>query len=339
MKNKHSPLITVLLPVWNGEKFIAEAVSSILGQTFINFELLLIDDGSTDRTAEEINKFSHDERIRVITHEHNAGLISTLNEGITVSRGRYIVRMDADDIADLHRMQIQFDYMEANPDISLAGSWYKEIGTNRIRKVPLAHNDIRAAMIFNTAVIHPSVIMRKDQFIEQNLLFDPVFRHAEDYELWVRSSRTLRVANIPQPLISYRLHNNQVSVKENSTQRSSMQLCRKIQLESLGISANDEQLELHRKISDHDFILSNEFASASLEWLLYIFAQNKITKQYNPEALARVLHLKWLNIAGHLIKNKVRLTVNTKNNFSVNKLFFLKDLFYITGKKYYYQFK
>src|ERR1017187_7276972 len=126
MKN-NSPYITVLMPVYNAAPFLREAIDSILNQTFKNFELLIINDGSTDN-CEEIILTYKDPRIRYIKNETNIKLISTLNKGIKLSKGKYIVRMDADDISFPDRIEKQVNYMETNPAIALCGTWFSSFG-------------------------------------------------------------------------------------------------------------------------------------------------------------------------------------------------------------------
>ena len=120
------PKITVLMPVYNGEKYLRESVDSILNQTFTDFELLIINDGSTDSSMEILNSYS-DSRIRIVTNEVNLRLIKTLNKGIDLATGEYIARMDCDDIADPKRLEIQLQYMEKHPDVAVCGTGVKAV--------------------------------------------------------------------------------------------------------------------------------------------------------------------------------------------------------------------
>jgi glycosyltransferase involved in cell wall biosynthesis len=129
-----NPLVTVLMPVYNGEEFLHEAIESILKQTYLNFELLIINDGSTD-SSENIILSYPDTRIRYIKNESNIKLIATLNNGFALAQGKYIVRMDADDYSVKERLQKQVAFMEANPEVTLAGSWFETIGDEPSRVV------------------------------------------------------------------------------------------------------------------------------------------------------------------------------------------------------------
>ena len=139
-----NPLVTVLMPVYNGEKYLKEAIESILNQTFKDFEFLIINDGSTDNSVKIIQSFN-DLRIRLIHNESNIGLIKTLNKGLKLSNGKYIARMDCDDVSLPKRLSVQINFMEKHPEIGVCGSWVKIIGLEQkfINKYPQKHEEAR----------------------------------------------------------------------------------------------------------------------------------------------------------------------------------------------------
>src|SRR5690606_37374672 len=120
------PRVTVLLAVHNGERYIQEAIDSILAQTFGDFELLIVNDGSTDATRDLVLSYS-DDRIRLVDNDHNIGLPKSLNRGLRLAKGRYIARLDADDISEPDRLAAQVSFLQANPDVAMVGSWYRKI--------------------------------------------------------------------------------------------------------------------------------------------------------------------------------------------------------------------
>ena len=220
------PLLSVIMPVYNGEKYIAEAIDSILAQTFNDFEFIIIDDGSTDGSLKVLRKYELiDTRVLVITHE-NRGLPNALNEAIKIARGKWIARMDQDDIALPNRLLFQLAWLdETGADI--AGCWVKRFGTYDKRIVRLPQNDetIKTELLFRSPFAHPAVIMRK-HLIEQ-LLYDALWDKAEDYDLWVRAAESgLIMTNMPQVLLLYRVHEAQISTASFSKQQ---QLSKKIQ--------------------------------------------------------------------------------------------------------------
>lgn len=215
-------MISVILTVFNGEKFLKEAIESILNQTYQEFELIIIDDGSTDSTLQIIDSY-HELRIRLIENGHNRGQSYSRNLGIQKSKGEYIAIMDADDIALPNRLEIQYEYLKSNTEISLCGSWIEVIGEEgdfkKIRKVPTDNFEIKADLIFNCPIIHPTVMFVKKDFVENGFFYDEEFRYAQDMELWSRAMFKLNFSNIPLPLLKMRFGNsNSISFKNRNEQ-------------------------------------------------------------------------------------------------------------------------
>ncbi|MDD5050824.1 MAG: glycosyltransferase [Candidatus Pacebacteria bacterium] len=209
-EDKPLPLVTVLMPVYNCEKFLKEAMQSVLDQTYENIEFLIIEDGSADRTSNVISSFS-DPRIKVICHEKNEGLIRSLNEGLRIASGAYIARMDGDDKMLPNRIREQVEYMEKNTRVGICGTWIRILGTNSIGRYRAKKDETRARLLFNSPLAHPSVILRTKLFRDKNLTYSLAFPHAEDYELWTRVILHAEIVNIPKVLLLYRRHESQVS--------------------------------------------------------------------------------------------------------------------------------
>ncbi len=204
-------MLTILMPVYNAGLYLGQAVQSILDQTYPNFTLLIINDGSTDNSGQLIRNFS-DERIIYKEHSKNIGLIETLNEGIALCTSKYLVRMDADDVSLPDRLEKQLAYMEANPGIAICGSWFSLIDSGRIIQHPLTNAQCRIDLFQNTVMGHPTVIMRMDAVRNSNLLFDKTALYAEDYKFWADAAvKGLQLANMPDVLLHYRVHAEQVS--------------------------------------------------------------------------------------------------------------------------------
>lgn len=212
------PIISVILPVFNAEKYVEEAVLSILDQTFQNFELVIIDDGSTDGTLRILKTLKTlDQRVILITRE-NKGLIETLNEGIRISRGVWIARMDADDICDPVRIEYQLKYCLENC-VDICGSHIEMfgVGRRRIRKYPLLDSEIKFGLAMNTQFAHPAVFGRSECF--KSLKYSESYKHCEDYDLWTRAACSGYVlGNVDMVLLKYRLHPGQVSVTHARSQ-------------------------------------------------------------------------------------------------------------------------
>lgn len=218
---KENPQISVVMPVRNAETYISESIQSILSQSFEDFELIVIDDGSTDRTNEIMRSYD-DNRLLCLEGAHD--FIASLNKGLMTSRGKYIARMDADDIMHPDRLKVQYSIMEEEPQITVCSSWaYLLNDTSRQGVIGaisgLVENPFLELLQANF-VIHPSVMMRKHFLEDNNLLYQDGYDCAEDYKFWfevVKSGGVLYVDS--QPLIHYRISKDQVSTLKRDVQQ------------------------------------------------------------------------------------------------------------------------
>jgi glycosyltransferase involved in cell wall biosynthesis len=205
------PLISVVLPVYNAEKFVAEAIYSILNQSIENFELIIINDGSKDGTIHILEQFKRsDERVILVSRE-NRGLVESLNEGISISRGKWIARMDADDISLPNRFERQLQWLDQT-SADICGSWVRLFGTSKshILKHPQTDAAIKMEILFGTPFAHPAVMMKTD--LVKQLRYDKAWEKCEDYDLWERAARAgWKMTNVPEILLLYRQHSSQIS--------------------------------------------------------------------------------------------------------------------------------
>ncbi|MDL5039750.1 glycosyltransferase family 2 protein [Heyndrickxia coagulans] len=198
------PLVTVLMPVYNGEKYLREAIESILNQTYKNFEFLIIDDGSTDNSKQIIKSYK-DSRINLVSNGRNLKLINSLNKGIDLSSGKYIARMDCDDISMPRRLEKQVNFMEKNKDVIMCGTGVKILESKWKRTFPITGwENIKYKLLIENCIYHPSVMIRTDVLKDNRIYYDSRFIHAEDFELWQRISKKYKIENIRKPLLKYR---------------------------------------------------------------------------------------------------------------------------------------
>jgi len=206
------------MSVLNGERFLAEAIESVLDQSFSDFEFIVIDDGSEDASAAILNSYQmRDSRLRVYGHKHR-GLAESLNRGCGIAQGKYVARMDADDIATPNRLQWQVRFMEAHPDVGLLGGVIDFIDENgrEFRRVshPIEDAAIRRALNHDEASFcHPATMMRKDVLVSVGG-YRTSFLAAEDYDLWLRMASCSRLANLDGVVLKYRIHKGQVSQRQ-----------------------------------------------------------------------------------------------------------------------------
>ncbi|HKF50792.1 MAG TPA: glycosyltransferase [Candidatus Acidoferrales bacterium] len=211
-----STRISVVMSVYNGQEYLPEAVDSILTQTFRDFEFIIIDDGSVDKTAEILTRYAErDSRIRIISHE-NKGRAASLNIGIEAAKSEYIARMDADDVALPERLQQQFDFLETQPQVGIVGGAVELIKRNGsgVRRVqpPVSDSEIRTIMLQGNPMWHPAITMRRKVVIAAGG-YRKQFLDADDYDLWLRMVELCQIANLGIYVLRYRIHANQVSVQ------------------------------------------------------------------------------------------------------------------------------
>lgn len=230
--SENHSLVSVIMPVYNGEQYLKEAIESILSQSYVNFEFIIINDGSQDNTEEIILSYD-DPRIIYIKNSENFKLIKSLNIGFSKAKGKYIARMDADDISLPMRLEKQVIYLEKNPDVGVLGTGVflkSEKETSEL----LYHTDdksLRFALALYCPFIHPSVVLRKAVLDQLPIIFDGNYIHAEDYELWTRLAQLCKLENLPEFLLEYRIHSGQISFLH--TQRQ-IEIAREIRKKYLG---------------------------------------------------------------------------------------------------------
>lgn len=218
------PRISVILPVWNGERFIAGAIESVLTQTYRCFELIVIDDGSTDGTVAILEDFARRDRRVVLIRTAHGGVAQALNAGLDAARGLYIARMDADDISLPKRLEKQMAYLDAHPDCVVVGSGVEVIDEagEMVGETTFAetHAAITAALLSGRSPIaHPTVVIRR-QALEAAGGYDGGRYPSEDFDLWIRLGRLGQLANMSEALLQYRRHKGAVSVRNRAQQLS-----------------------------------------------------------------------------------------------------------------------
>ncbi len=218
-----NPLISVLLPTYNCDKYINECIDSILCQTYANFELLIIDDCSTDNTVNLIKEYQ-DQRIKLVVKEKNSGYTDSLNWGIENAKGKYIARMDGDDVCMPTRFEEQVAFLEVNLNVILCGTAIQIIGTSTVLRHPSNHDAIKVKLCFSSSFYHPSVMGRIEVFRAN--LYNKKYEPAEDYDLWTRLAFQGKLANLEKILLLYRVHDNQVSNERKTTQDNNSLLCK-----------------------------------------------------------------------------------------------------------------
>lgn len=214
------PRVTVLMPVRNGARYIEAAVMSILGQTYTDFELLVVDDGSTDETPALLARIaSRDSRVRAVSRSP-AGIVAALNFGLGAADGDYVARMDADDIAFPRRLEWQVRALDARPRLIACGGNYLVFGAERALGISaLSDAACKARLLLFPCFLHSSTMLRRSALKRTGIVYRSEFPHCEDYRLWSELAQHGEFANLPRPLMRYRSHPGQVSVEHRRLQR------------------------------------------------------------------------------------------------------------------------
>lgn len=215
-----TPTVSVILPVYNSDIFLREAIESILSQTYSDFEVIAIDDGSTDATSTILRKYVKiDSRLHIYTQLENRGLVEALNQGLKLAQGKYIARMDADDISLTNRLEKQVDFLENHPEIGVLGTGVEVIDSlgqhQGTMNYSLVHPLILWELCFHCPIIHPTVMIRHD-VLDAVGGYQSVYPCAEDYDLWTRLSEFTQFANLPESLLRLRKHGANVTIKNQS---------------------------------------------------------------------------------------------------------------------------
>jgi glycosyltransferase involved in cell wall biosynthesis len=301
-QNMKKPEVTVLMPVYNGEIYLKDAINSILSQSYTDFELLIIDDGSTDKSVEIIKSYK-DSRIVLFLNNKNCGLAHSLNFGINNSKGKYIARMDCDDISIPTRLEKQVRFMDNNPEFGICGTWIKTIGeiSNYTNKYLENSDEIKANLLFNTSFAHPSVMIRKSVLTENNLKYNEDHKfYYEDYGLWVELSRVTKMTNIPEVLLRYRVYKKSFSRAYTAENVLGAKHLRNAQLKVLGLYPSSEEIILHNSLRYLDSNINDvyEFLKRESIWLNKIVEANKNLLIYSEKSLEKIIYNRWKTICG-----------------------------------------
>ena len=287
-----NPKVSIIMSTYKTPiNFLKLSIESILNQTFDEFEFIIICDGDKEEYDFIKNNYSYDKRIVLLYHIRNMGLAKSLNDGIAKSRGKYIARMDSDDISYPNRIDVQYRFMEKNKNIFLCSTFAKTFGKISITKGVFFNTpkEIDIQLLYNNCIIHPTVFFRKNIFIEKNYNYNESFICSQDYELWSRISNN-NFYVIPRCLLKLRIHENQISIKKGE-----------LQIKLRHDVFNDNLLKYN--ISDDYFdlleMLNGEIEINSNNYLLFAkkikcFMRLKINFDYNT--LKKVLYNRFLEI-------------------------------------------
>ncbi len=281
--SRKKPLISVVMPVYNSEHYVGEAIESILRQTYSSLELIIVDDGSKDGSRKVIEEFARREgRIRFIPSDHQ-GTSEAHNKGIALAEGAFIAHMDSDDIALPERLEVQWDWMQRT-GIDICGSCVQYMGDRKgILWFPQDHNGIQAELFFRSALL-PSAVMMRAPVLKENLHAPGVIFH--DYELWTRLAPHYRMGNVQRVLVQYRTHQKQTSRLTAAAVREDLQKYRRRYFSDLFPETTRKDIEAFERLANeqpHETVADLELAAS---WLIRSgsssdsFVQNRMAARW-----------------------------------------------------------
>jgi glycosyltransferase involved in cell wall biosynthesis len=264
------PLVSVLLAAHNGARYLGAAVDSVLGQTVADLELIVIDDASTDETPDLLAAVG-DERLVVLRNDEQAGLAASLNRGLDVAAGRYVARLDDDDIASPERLERQLARIRAEPKVAIVGSAVVDLDAEgergRIHILPTGGAALRWHALFSSPFFHPTVLVDRETLDRHGLRYDPAFQESEDYDLWTRFFAFADGANLSEPLVEKRVHAAQASLRRSELQQSFQRQIALREIARLAPGLGEDQAELAWGLGSGRVTPAKEAGQALLELL------------------------------------------------------------------------
>ena len=282
------PLLSVVMPVYNGMLYLNQAIDSILHQTMNDFELIIIDDASTDDTVLVVNSYN-DRRIRVFKNHNNLGNYPSRNLGIKKSTGKYIAVMDADDICMPERFEKQIQFMDINKEIGIVASAVR-LSTGGVISRPSDPELLKTLFFQENYLIHPSLMFRRQMLDKHLLRYDEQYRYSADYDLLVRAFRYLQGTCLKDILLTYRIHQDQITSRHRKSQWEFANQIRIKQIQYLNIQPTADEIEIHlsllRKKQPDKKYTGNDYT----HWIEKLIAQNNAVNHFNPSIFTNFLH-------------------------------------------------
>ncbi len=300
-----SPQVTVFMAVYNGAAYLNESINSILGQTFKDFELLIVNDGSTDSSLKIIEQYN-DPRISVISHSKNRGLFETRNTGLDNAKGEYFAVLDCDDIASLRRLEIQVKYMKENPEFAMCGGRVKYVNEQSevIGNVNSINGNVeylKALLLFTNIYCNSSTIYKTE--IIKEYRYRPGFEPAEDFDLFERIASNYPIGFINEFLGCYRIHANNISSLKKSKRLAAEREIIKRQLQRYNISFSDADLDIHLKFTEGIFDFEKHSVEDYADWFKRLRKQNAERGIFSSRNFSQALTKQWLRLCQIRLKS------------------------------------
>lgn len=311
------PLVSVVMPVFNAEKYIKEALNSIVNQTYQNMEILIINDSSTDTSMDIVAAIS-DPRVVVINNETNKGVAESLNRGLRAAKGKYVARMDSDDIAEPNRISLQVAFLEQNPNVSICGMGIRFIGDKTGAKYFQSKSEnVFVDLLIQCSLCHPTIMMRRETLACYELEYEDRYEKAEDYRLWCCSTAYGEIVNLPEIGLNYRVHGQQVSNVYKEKQMRASDAIRTDYLRLHGVILTEDDSRIFNKACNQEDISETEFFSLikiCIEIARHLKGNRSFNYLYLKYTLSVVVNQSYLSIDVKTVsaRNRIRMALLTK---------------------------
>jgi glycosyltransferase involved in cell wall biosynthesis len=308
MTIKEIPKLSVVIPVYNREAYLGDAIDSILAQTLTDFELLVIDDGSTDRSCEVAQSYD-DPRIRLVRNRSNMGIPKTRNEAVRLARGEYLAFLDSDDVAYPDRLARQVAFLDSHPDYAAVGAWVSWMAEDgqplkRIKRKPVSPEELGAQRLFR------SVLENSASMARTSILLNFPHREdlcvEEDFDMWSRVAAKYKVGNLPEVLVRRRKHAQRTTEEQRDLVKKMRMMVYASQLTALGLRFSDTDLERHfllRRMHKQKFTPDQTYLDWAEHWLLSLQDANDTAQAYPEPAFSHELGLFWAKTCLYAFRN------------------------------------
>lgn len=292
----------MVMPLFNADKYVGEAVESILSQSYTQFELIIVNDASTDKSADCVTQIL-DRRIVFVENEKNLGIVASRNRGLALAKGKYIAILDSDDIALPDRLEKQVAFLEDHPDYGICGSYYHVINSTGKKilsfKVPVSSADNKTFLLFNVPFCHSTIMM--PAVLAKRFAYKDGFDIIEDYEIAHRIAKEYKIGNLPKYTTLYRVHGNNISVSKLGKMREVRRKLDKQVLDDLQIYFTDAELDIHSNFINgcYDYFVDDAKMEDLEQWLIRLFNFIKQQPGYNMAFLRKMISIRWWNLCLH----------------------------------------
>ena len=317
------PELSIIMPLFNNERYVGQAIQSLLSQSYTDFELFVVDDASNDKILQIVKSFS-DSRIRILHNHQNQGIVYSRNKGLEVAKGSFIAPFDSDDVAMPEKFGKQIDFLKTHPEYGMIGSWAKQINEEGKLlktkwKLDAAPQNIPSILLFRNYFVQSAVVLRRECIPEGG--YKPGYDIVEDYAMWFDVSQKNKVGNFPEYLIQYRIHSqSSTALDDERLKRCEAKVFQHI-YNQLGIEINDKASLLLQKIKIGKKIHSLMELGEIEDFLMLLLSQNKKLLRYNQRELEKVVFNRWVKScykAGFLSAGMLNIFMKS----SLTKLFF-----------------